>query len=152
MAACGRWTKPTSLLIGECEELLAAGDTITLAKRRYYERRWAESVSLFHKAFDEGVEGERLVAARAAARVGQRDKAFAWLHEGLKRIEQRLDYRTVDERREARGTLLELFDLPDFRPYRVERLLKRIPEPERGEWRAFWVKLRLALLKPRPLT
>jgi len=145
------WTEPTYLLIGECEELLAAEDTITLAKRRYYERKWNKSLALFGKAFKEGSAGERLIAARAAARVGQRAKALGWLHEGLARLAPRLDDADMDERRETRRALLELTDLPDFRPYRVERLLRNIPEPERGEWRAFWVELRLALSKPRPL-
>ena len=108
-------------------------------------------MAVFEKAFGEGFERNRLLAARAAARAGQRDKALKWLHEGLKDLESRLDYRDMGERRDARGLLLELTDLPDFRAYRGEKSLKKIPEPERGEWRAFWVKLRLVLAKPRPL-
>ena len=55
------------------------------------------------------------------------------------------------ERMRVRSELLELTDLPDFRPYRLENALQRLPEPERAEWRVFWPRLRLVLGKRRPL-
>ena len=69
----------------------------------------------------------------------------------MQRVGARLGDRDLDERREARRALLELFELPAFLPYRSDRMLKRLPEAERGEWRAFWVTLRRELGKARPL-
>ena len=108
-------------------------------------------MALFEKAFAAGFEHNRSIAARAAARAGQRDKALQWLRETLKGLEPQLGYPDMGERRDARGELLELTDLPDFRPYRGEPSLKKFPEHQRGEWRAFWVTLRLVLARPRPI-
>ncbi|MHC4959705.1 MAG: tetratricopeptide repeat protein, partial [Planctomycetota bacterium] len=145
------WTAPTSDLVDMCKELRDPRDDFTRAHRAFVDRKWKESLALFEKAFAAGHEGGRLVAARAAAQAGDRAKALAWLQAGLKELEPDLTDIDVDDRRNARDTLLELSLLPEFRAYRIEPLLQRIPEPERGEWRAFWVELQLVLSKPRPL-
>jgi serine/threonine-protein kinase len=110
------------------------------------------ALRLFERGFREEVlEGYTVLAASAALRAGMRAQALHWLRKELEIRKEHLSSKSAKTRRTARQNLINLHIHPAFMAARQEAQLKSIPEPERGEWRAFWVELRLALGEVHPL-